>query len=51
MLIPLDDRASEFGVEVGSSGGSGFYEFLDDAVEVPFETPFGAPSAPVTVAS
>jgi 5'-methylthioadenosine phosphorylase len=49
MLIPLDDRASEFGVEVGIIGGSGFYEFLDDAVEVPFETPFGAPSAPVTV--
>jgi 5'-methylthioadenosine phosphorylase len=49
MLIPLDDRASEFGVEIGIIGGSGFYEFLDDAIEVAFETPFGAPSAPVTV--
>jgi 5'-methylthioadenosine phosphorylase len=30
-------------------GGSGFYEFLDDAVEVPIETPYGDPSAPVAV--
>ena len=28
-------------------GGSGFYEFLDDASEVPVETPYGAPSAEV----
>ena len=25
-------------------GGSGFYEFLDEAEEVPVETPFGPPS-------
>ena len=30
-------------------GGSGFYEFLDDAEEVPVETPYGAPSGPLTV--
>src|SRR6478736_5913633 len=30
-------------------GGSGFYEFLDDAEEVIIDTPFGAPSDPVTV--
>ena len=30
-------------------GGSGFYEFLDDAREVEVETPYGAPSAPVAV--
>jgi 5'-methylthioadenosine phosphorylase len=30
-------------------GGSGFYEFLDDAEEVTIDTPFGAPSDPVTV--
>lgn len=30
-------------------GGSGFYEFLSDAEEVPVETPYGPPSAPVTV--
>ena len=30
-------------------GGSGFYEFLEDAEEVKLDTPFGPPSAPVTV--
>jgi len=30
-------------------GGSGFYEFIDDATEVPVETPYGAPSAEVAV--
>ncbi len=30
-------------------GGSGFYEFLDDADEVPVETPYGAPSGHLTV--
>ena len=30
-------------------GGSGFYEFLDDAQDVPVETPYGAPSGPVSV--
>jgi 5'-methylthioadenosine phosphorylase len=30
-------------------GGSGFYEFLDDAREVEVETPYGAPAAPVAV--
>jgi 5'-methylthioadenosine phosphorylase len=30
-------------------GGSGFYEFLDDATEVPVETPYGDPSAPPAV--
>ncbi len=35
--------------EVGVFGGSGFYEFLDDVTEVDLSTPFGAPSAPVTV--
>src|SRR6202044_2265266 len=30
-------------------GGSGFYEFLHDAEEVKLDTPFGAPSDPVTV--
>lgn len=32
---------------IGVIGGSGFYEFLDDAVEHVVETPFGAPAAPV----
>src|ERR1035437_10536604 len=30
-------------------GGSGFYEFLEDAEEVKLDTPFGAPSDPITV--
>jgi 5'-methylthioadenosine phosphorylase len=30
-------------------GGSGFYSFLDDAREIEVETPWGSPSAPVTI--
>lgn len=30
-------------------GGSGFYTFLDDAEEVELSTPYGDPSAPVTI--
>ncbi|PVG82576.1 S-methyl-5'-thioadenosine phosphorylase [Nocardioides gansuensis] len=30
-------------------GGTGFYAFLDDPVEHPVDTPYGAPSAPVAV--
>jgi 5'-methylthioadenosine phosphorylase len=35
--------------EIGVIGGSGFYEFLDDAEEVPLETPYGPPSDPLVV--
>ncbi len=35
--------------EIGVFGGSGFYAFLDDVVEVPVHTPYGAPSAAVAV--
>jgi 5'-methylthioadenosine phosphorylase len=35
--------------QVGVFGGSGFYSFLDDVEEVTPTTPFGAPSAPLTV--
>jgi 5'-methylthioadenosine phosphorylase len=34
---------------VGVFGGSGFYEFLDDVDEVTVDTPFGSPSAPITI--
>ena len=34
---------------VGVFGGSGFYEFLDDAVEHRVDTPYGEPAAPVLV--
>lgn len=49
MLIPLSDRASELGAEIGIIGGSGFYEFVDDAVDVAVDTPFGDPSATIRV--
>lgn len=49
MLIPLSDRASELGAEIGIIGGSGFYEFATDGVDVEIETPFGAPAANITV--
>ena len=35
--------------DVGVFGGSGFYEFLDDATEVALDTPWGTPSAPLTI--
>ena len=35
--------------DIGVIGGSGFYEFLTDAEEVPVKTPFGEPSEPVLV--
>jgi 5'-methylthioadenosine phosphorylase len=35
--------------EVAVIGGSGFYEFLDAAVHVPVDTPYGDPSAPIAV--
>jgi 5'-methylthioadenosine phosphorylase len=35
--------------EIGVFGGSGFYSFLDDVEEVAVETPYGKPSAPLTI--
>ena len=49
MLIPLSDQASELGAEIGIIGGSGFYELLTDATEVDVHTPYGEPSATITV--
>src|SRR4051794_17709409 len=37
--------------DIGVFGGSGFYAFLPDAVEVAVMTGWGAPSAPVMVAT
>ncbi|MEO7369940.1 MAG: S-methyl-5'-thioadenosine phosphorylase [Ilumatobacteraceae bacterium] len=34
---------------VGVFGGSGFYEFLDVADEIMFDTPFGPPAGPVAI--
>ena len=35
--------------DVAVIGGTGFYSFLDDPTEHPVETPYGAPSAPVSI--
>lgn len=51
MLIPINDLAGEHGAEIGIIGGSGFYELLDDAVDVELPTPFGPPAAPIRVGS
>jgi len=49
VLIPLSDRASDLGAEIGVIGGSGFYELLDDGTDVEIDTPFGPAAAPVRV--
>jgi 5'-methylthioadenosine phosphorylase len=49
MLIPLDDRASELGAEIGVFGGSGFYELLSDATDIEITTPYGPAAAPIAV--
>jgi len=35
--------------DIGVIGGSGFYEFLDQAEEIKIDTPFGLPSDPIAV--
>ena len=35
--------------EIGVIGGSGLYSFLDEVVEVQVDTPYGPPSAPLTI--
>lgn len=47
----MDDSASPDSpaAEIGIIGGSGLYAFLDDARELPVETPYGAPSDPLVV--
>lgn len=42
-------RTAERTAEIGIFGGSGFYAFLDDVVEVAVHTPYGAPSAAVAI--
>lgn len=36
-------------VQIGVFGGSGFYSFLEDVREVKVDTPYGDPSAPVSI--
>jgi 5'-methylthioadenosine phosphorylase len=35
--------------EIGVFGGSGFYRFLESVEEIELDTPYGRPSAPVTI--
>ena len=42
-------RMTTPGAEIAVIGGSGFYEFLSDPADVVVETPYGEPSAPVSV--
>jgi 5'-methylthioadenosine phosphorylase len=35
--------------EIGVFGGSGFYNFIEDAEEIKVETPYGSPSAMITI--
>ena len=44
-VTPMTDPVADVAV----IGGSGFYSFLDDPEQHPVETPYGAPSAPVSV--
>jgi 5'-methylthioadenosine phosphorylase len=36
-------------VALGVFGGSGFYEFLENPVDIDVTTPFGAPAAPISI--
>jgi 5'-methylthioadenosine phosphorylase len=35
--------------EIGVFGGSGFYDFIEDASEIKVETPYGSPSSVITI--
>jgi 5'-methylthioadenosine phosphorylase len=37
--------------DIGAFGGSGFYAFLNDTESVELDTPWGRPSAPITIGS
>jgi 5'-methylthioadenosine phosphorylase len=49
MDVPLADVAADLRPEIGVIGGSGFYDYLDEAVDVELATPFGPPASPVRV--
>jgi 5'-methylthioadenosine phosphorylase len=44
-----DAGGREHPADIGVYGGSGLYSLLDDVEEVSIDTPFGAPSAPLTI--
>ncbi|SCF06535.1 methylthioadenosine phosphorylase [Micromonospora haikouensis] len=41
---------AETTAQIALIGGTGFYQFLDSADEIVIDTPFGKPSAPITIA-
>src|SRR6478672_1412337 len=45
----MTDRPTSPTPRVAVIGGSGFYEFLENPTTVTVETPYGAPSAPISV--
>jgi 5'-methylthioadenosine phosphorylase len=49
MLDPVADVTAGHQPEIGIIGGSGFYEYLDDAIDVEIDTPFGAPASPIAI--
>jgi 5'-methylthioadenosine phosphorylase len=44
----FNDKPTQM-AEIGVFGGSGFYDFIDEATEVKVETPYGSPSAVITI--
>jgi 5'-methylthioadenosine phosphorylase len=46
-----DERFSPLGIDLAVIGGSGFYEFADNVHHLQVDTPYGAPSDRVAVAS
>lgn len=42
---------AQYQAEIGIFGGSGFYKLLDDVTEVKIETPYGAPSDKIALAT
>ncbi len=49
MRVDPHPRAADLGVEIGIFGGSGFYDFVDDAIDVHVDTPFGPAASSVRV--
>ncbi len=45
----MTERPNAAQADWGVFGGSGFYEFLDDAQHVDIDTPYGPPASPVTI--
>lgn len=49
MTGPFSRSATPLRAEVGVIGGTGLYEFLDDAQQIAVDTPYGPPSDPLVI--